>query len=363
MEVIMLNKNYESVDILDTFESLIWTDRYDESGDFELKLPMSEYAFSSIQKDYYMWNVHSEHLMIVEDKNVETNEESGDFLIVSGRSLEQILDRRVVMAEKTLTGGIQPCIKELLDENVINPAIAARRIPNFIFVESTDPKILSIEIDAQYKGEDLYEIISTLCKQHSIGFKITLTESNQLAFKLYAGVDHSYEQTVNPYVIFSKDFDNLISSNYVESTKNWKNVAFVVNEESSGTDEEEPKITTHTVHTIDFGTGLDRREIYVDAGSLTYDSIEQLNALLKQKGIDALIENTQTNVFESEIDGNTTFVYGEDFYIGDIVQVVNEYGQEGRVYISEYILSQDTNGVSMYPTFKAIEKGVYESDE
>jgi hypothetical protein len=140
----------------------------------------------------------------------------------------------------------------------------------------------------------------------------------------------------------------------------WKNVAIVVSDDDTD-DETEP--TSLTVHTIDFGLGLDRREVFVDAGSLTYDNAIQFNALLKQKGIDALIENTATELFESEVDGTTTFVYGEDFYVGDIVQVVNKYGQEGRVYISEYILSEDVNGITMYPTFKAIQKGVYESDE
>lgn len=365
MEVIMLDKNFQSVAIIDMFESLIWTDRYDESGDFELRLPMSSDAFNSIQQDYYLWNANSEHLMIIEEKEIETSVESGDFLIIRGRSLEQILDRRVVMEEKTFEGGIQPLIKELISENVISPSIAARRIDNFIFVESEDEKILNIEIDVQYKGEDLYTIISTLCQEHGIGFKITFNELNQFVFQLYAGVDRSYEQILNPYVMFSKDFDNLISSNYVESKKTWKNVAFVVGTDASESesDEETETYTTHTVHTIDFGTGIDRREVYVDAGSLTYDSMEQYNALLKQKGIDALIENVATEVFESEIDGTTTFMYGEDFFVGDIVQIVNEYGQEGRVYISEFVMSHDTSGETMYPTFKAIQKGVYESDE
>ena len=36
MEVLVLNTEFESVAIIDTFESLIWTDRYYEAGDFEI---------------------------------------------------------------------------------------------------------------------------------------------------------------------------------------------------------------------------------------------------------------------------------------------------------------------------------------
>ena len=48
------------------------------------------------------------------------------------------------------------------------------------------------------------------------------------------------------------------------------------------------------------------------------------------------------------------YKYGEDFFIGDIVQIANEYGHEGRAYISELVISQNEDGVSIYPTFQTI---------
>ena len=48
------------------------------------------------------------------------------------------------------------------------------------------------------------------------------------------------------------------------------------------------------------------------------------------------------------------FEYGEDFTMGDTVQVANEYGHESAAYISEIIISQDNGGISIYPTFKTI---------
>ena len=36
MEVWILDTDFSSVSVLDTFESLIWTDRYREYGDFEI---------------------------------------------------------------------------------------------------------------------------------------------------------------------------------------------------------------------------------------------------------------------------------------------------------------------------------------
>ena len=64
MEVYVLNTNFESVAVIDEFESLIWTDRYDEAGDFELFMAMNNDLLKYIRQDYYLWNPKSEHVQI-----------------------------------------------------------------------------------------------------------------------------------------------------------------------------------------------------------------------------------------------------------------------------------------------------------
>ena len=87
---------------------------------------------------------------------------------------------------------------------------------------------------------------------------------------------------------------------------------------------------------------------------------ERYRAHLKQKGIDALIENTPVAAFEAEVDPNVMYVYKKDYFVGDIVQIVDKYGIEGRAYISEYVCSCDESGTAAYPTFMIIQKGAYE---
>ena len=69
MEIYVLNTNFESVAVVDEFESLIWTDRYDEAGDFELYMSMDKRLLEYLRKDYYLWNADSEHMMIIEGIN------------------------------------------------------------------------------------------------------------------------------------------------------------------------------------------------------------------------------------------------------------------------------------------------------
>ena len=54
--------------------------------------------------------------------------------------------------------------------------------------------------------------------------------------------------------------------------------------------------------------------------------------------------------FEGEIT-STIFKYDEDYYMGDIVEVANEYGNESEPRIIEYIYSQSNNELKYYPTF------------
>jgi hypothetical protein len=288
--------------------------------------------------------------MIIEKLLIESDVENGNHITISGRSLESILDRRIVWNRTIINGNLQDGVKQLLDENLISPSNENRKIDNFIFEYSTDAAIVDLTLKAQYTGDNLYDVIVSICKDNGLGFKITLTDDEQMVFKLYIGVDRSYEQTINPYVIFSPSFDNLLSCNYMESKIALKNVA-LIGGEGEGT---ERKYTT-----IGDDSGLNRRELFVDARDISSDddgdgiaiSDEEYMAQLSQRGNEKLAENKEDTSFEGEIDSTTMYKYGEDFFSGDIVQLADDYGHESRVRILEVVMCENEEGVSVYPTF------------
>ncbi len=353
MDLLVLDTNFETVAIIDTYESLIWTDRYNEYGDFEITFAMNAELLSILKEDYYLWLKESEHCMIIEDLEIASDIEDGDKLTVTGRSLESLLDRRIVWGQKVISGNFQNGVQTLLNEAIISPTITERQIPNFEFIESTDTKITSLTLESQYMGETLYEVIKSLCQEANIGFKIVLTDDNKFAFSLYAGTDRSYDQTDNVYVVFSPNFENIINSNFYTSKANYKNVCLVGGEGEGA---------SQKTASVGSASGLDRRELYTDAGSVSSDTEggtiteAEYTAQLQAKGTDALSEYTVSTAFEGEVEATKLFKYGEDFFIGDIVQIANEYGNEGSAYISELVISNDTEGLSIYPTFKTITK-------
>lgn len=353
MELFVLNADFESIAVIDTYESMIWTDRYNAYGDFEIYFAMDENLLEYIKEDYYLWLKDSEHSMIIEDIKIDADTEEGNRLIVTGRSLESILERRIIWGQRVFSGNLQNAIQMMLNENIISPSVADRKIANFVFVPSTDSKITSLTIDNQYTGDDLYTVIKGLCEENNIGFKIVLTDDNQFAFSLYAGADRSYDQTENPYVVFSPNFENIINSNYFSSKAGYRNVTLV-----AGEGEGASRKTT----VVGSASGLDRRELFTDARDISSDTEDgtlsdaEYIAQLRTKGLKNLADHMITTAFEGEVEVTRLFKYGEDFFIGDIVQIANEYGNENSAYISELIISNSDEGLSIYPTFKTISK-------
>jgi hypothetical protein len=355
MQIRVYNTDWIAVDEVDTIESMIWTDRYQEYGDFEIYTEINLATLNSFKMDYYLSMGKSEHIMIINSVEIKANTEFGNKLLIRGISLESILLRRIVWTQTILSGNLQTEIQRLLNENVISPVNTDRQIPNFVFQASTDPLVTSKTVDTQFTGDYVYDVISKLCKQNGIGFKITRSDSGQFIFKLYSGVDRSYEQLTNPFVVFSPNFDNIISSEYFESTENHKTSALIAGE-GEGVD----RITIDVDFPGDDVTGLERKEIYVDARDIssTVDgtplTAEEYEDLLIYRGLIDLIEYRPFTSFEGKADSTKVHVYGLDFNIGDIVQTANEYGKEGRTMITEVTMSESESGFETFPTFVSI---------
>lgn len=351
MDILILDRAFKSVLLIDAFESFIWTDRYNAFGDFEIYTSVVNEILRDVPQDYYVWSPQSEHMMIVDERNVTSDIESGNHLALRGRSLEFILDRRIVWSQTILTGNFQNAILRLLNENIINPSDPNRRISNFIFQASTDPRITSLTIDAQFTGDNLYTVVKELCEDRKLGFKIILNDNNQFVFSLYMGTDRSYYQEVNPYVVFSPSFENIVNSNYLETNRILKTAALIAGEGEG--------IDRRTV-SIGGGTGLARREAYFDArdvSSKTDDgelSPAQYNAQLVQRGNERMADYVFIKTFEGDVETTQMFVYGEDFFLGDIVQILNEFGIEASSRIVEIIFSNNDDGNNIVPTFSVI---------
>lgn len=352
--IVVLDESFQRVCILDVYESCIWTIRYNAYGDFELYAPMTSSIKNNVKKNYYLIQEEDERVMIVEEIEITTDAAEGSKVIISGRSLESILYRRIVWGQLILDGYLESQIEKLLDQNIISPTDSNRKISNFIYKKSDDQRIQELKIQMQFTGDTLYDVITTVCSRLSIGFKIILNDEFQFIFEFYMGEDRSYEQSQNPYVVFSPSYGNLTDSSYIESEKNLGTIT-LVGGEGEGAERKYYAVGDETI------TGLQRREFFTDARDISSSTENgdltpsQYNALLKSRGEEKLKEAKETILFEGSAEDKAQFSYGIDFFIGDVVEVENEYGYQTRARITEYIKSDNTSsGSTAYPTFENV---------
>lgn len=366
MDVMLLDAKYNLISIVDQYKGLNWAVREREAGDFELILPATPEYFSLFDVDQYVSiEPESDRYMIVEKIVCDTSVEEGDWITVTGRSLESILDRRVISQDTRYSGSLQDTVVSLITNNCINVS-ESRKIPGLSIKKSEDPEVTGVNIElTNFYKKNLYETICTLCERYKLGFRVLPKGEGGFEFELYKGVDRSWNQNENSYVVFSPKFENLISTNYVKTSAASKNACYVNYDITiSGMSATDPPVEySHTFHlnkevSEDGAVGLKRREITVDSEleSVTTDSdisyLLHYPTLLEQEGLNALADQKEIEAMDGELDTYVQFKYGVDYFLGDIVQVENAYGIKARCAVIEFVLSDDASGITRLPTFE-----------
>ncbi len=336
------------IGIVESPTSAIWTRRYYVPNDFELYFPATADALAMITDDCYITRDDRPEVMIVEHVEIITNEDEGNYILVSGRGGESIIDRRIVLHQTRLSGRADAAVHRLVNENAVAPADPDRALP----ILMRTPDVLAASISAQYTGKNLLEAVQEICKAYGIGFRAVVDNYSVVTpiIELMIGTDRSAGQAVNSPVIFSPEYDNLLSSNYVLDTSNYKNVAIVAGEGEG---------TARKRATYGSASGMHRRELYVDARDMSTNEGEisdaDYTAQMLARGAESLTEHAVVESFDGEIDATNTYILDEDYAEGDIVTVINEYGIRKDVRITAIMESWDEAGYAVVPVYENVE--------
>ena len=354
MDIYVLNKEYKQIAVIDSFVSVIWTTRYFTNGDFELYLQAKEGLLDILQEGFYLVREQDmdstgkmKNVMIIEAREIVTDIENGDNLIITGKCLKSLLKRRVVSEQTVLQGNLLTCLKQLINESIINPTVTARQISNFTF--GTDAFTDSTKIKKQITGKNLLEAFEEICTAYGIGYDVYLYNGTFYLY-FYKGVDRSYDQSTIPHVVVSEAFDNLLSSDYKQSKEDFANVAYVAGE-GEGNARKKAMVGT--------ATGLERYEVWVDARNASSNEGEisdsEYMAMLEADGEEQLAEMGVQTMLSGEIINGVSFKIGEDYFLGDIIQFENDYGISAVTRIIEVIYNEDETGINIIPTFAEME--------
>lgn len=368
MDFIVKDRNVRPVAVVDLYSSAIWAERYSDAGEFELYLPLDSNYLDFLAVGNYLTIKDSDRAMIIESMQLESKLDSGEKVVLfKGGSLESILKRRIIWTQTSLTGNIVSVVESILNTNVISPGtggvgrVSPRAIPNFIFGGAVDSDTTAYlqsvgTIECQFNGETVFDAIKSICDQVNLGFKIVFNDAGKFVFYLYYGTNRTLSQAVRDAIVFSPEYDTLISSRYLQDFTPYRNVALVEGEEK----ENEPRKREIVYAGSTEPSGLDRRELYVSASDIHSEedgqtlSDSEYRNLLRYKGYLELQENKVTTAFDGEVETSIGPQFNRDYFLGDFVSTMNEFGLGSVAQITEYIRSYDAKGYSAYPSFVMI---------
>ena len=383
MDFRILDTDFQPVDTLDKFESIIWSSRFLEAGDFELYTPVDSRILDNVQIGYYLFcdqfynsTTDEADLMIIETMEISSDPESGNKIKILGRNLKSFLDRRIVWGQAAFKTSdmVSSVVTTLLNDNAINPPDWSQRYQDGATGEWIDPKVtgeqrkipnlvyeegeytdVEIDGDYQYNGETLYDVFVDVLGRFALGWEVLYNfTTGKYVFRIKGEIDHTYDQNERNPLIFSPSFENLKNSNYIESSSTEKNAGLITGEG------DENNVMYNVIG--DAYSGLERKEMHISASDISRkkdDGTEYGNktylGMLLTKGENELAQNIYTQTYEGVAEAARGYEYLIDYNIGDICEIVNEWGISSKVLISEVMMSISTNEVSTIPTFSAID--------
>lgn len=359
MEVYLLDSLMRRIEVVDKFEDLIWTERFQDIGDFELNIHSTRAARQQFIPGQQIAINRSYRVMTVETTEDKVADDGRAVLNVKGRSLEAYLEDRGAkntMSSLTtepkwvLTGLPADIARSMFDHICRNGALSMSDIipflmPGTIFPVGTIPEP-STAITWEQEPDSLKNAIQKLCQLYDLGFRLVRNfDTSQLYFDIYAGSDRTTRQTTLPPVIFAPNFDNLQNTSELTNIQDSKNVALVFSEVGymevypDGVDPDQV-------------VGFDRRVIVVNASDVNADTVNIAGAL-EQAGKEALAASRTLSAFDGELNQNSEYTYGIDYELGDLCELRNQDGVVSDRRISEQIFVDDAEGERSYPTLMA----------
>ena len=412
--VYVKDRSNNIIHIEESFSSLVWTERYQENGEFEIDLPLKIANKEAYKIGNYVVMDDSDFTMLIE--TVETTDDDS-VLKISGRTLSCILDWRVT-ASKVISlrsgpikysGDYGTVVSKIVQDDITDSyeeyyiyehydpeygwvegydssedglnriamrtrKTPARNITNFSYTNT----VSGITIDkSSNKIVSIYDLITRFSKAYLTGFRVDLDSNGMFIFKTYKGHDRTgVEKDVRP-VFFGPTMDNVIYVNSFEDTTEYKNYALVIQDKDTEGTEEKPVpdtdpaygFYTDTDKSNQNFTGIDRREFVVSGETPTENenigevvTMEESRKASAEEAFDSE-DYDRIKTTEGAVDPLVQYQLGVDYFLGDMVKIESWTGEYSISLIDEIVRSYDNSGYTVTPNFKSMDDYDYGKED
>lgn len=379
MEVLILDTLLRPVDVVDTFESMIFAERRKELGDFQLVTLSTPENKNRFIVNTWITIDKSRRVMRVETVEETVNDEKKMILNIKGQEITKVLQQRAAL--KAIAGpGVAPvwliedqpadvmryifrqiCVLGTVTTDDIIPFIqdGLTQYPASTIPEPTDTILW------EQKPASVFAAEKELADIFDLGFRLyrDLNSLSKLYFDVYAGSDRTTAQSTNEPVVFSFDMGNLQNTRELSDVSKEYNVIQVVYVYKDVTDTE----VALTVEVFDVdgipAEGFDRKTKVLTITSIP-EEVTDIPAFMYRAGLDELMKSRPIGAFDGEVSKNSEYVYEVHYYLGDVVELRSATGATAYMTVEEYIFVEDLEGERSYPTFtirKFIDPGTWAS--
>ncbi len=357
---------FQNGEAINGWDSASWTERYLEPGEFEITAKLSSGLKDFLPIGTLISHTKTLDMMIVENHQIKEDIDLNPDLTISGRSVETILEARVIgqsfpwntiidKFKNTNDYRIAPmatwaqAAKLINDHITIGTTIISQDgIPNVVAVHSGLPQILteeriinrgSLALASLHELLELDDHGIRVIRRHNFpGFP---ENGSNTKFLIHDGIDR------RDSVIFSVRNGDIDSADYLWSIKSYKNAVLVAGKYIE-------------IMIPGTGTGWNKRAMYLDASDLddyletppTGETLNSLRAAMTTRGKVALKSQKRLALSRIDISRTPTYVYREDYDIGDVVSVDVSYGPTTTMRVIEHVEIDDETGSSSHPTLE-----------
>lgn len=314
MELLILDSSFEEIVRIDVFDSLQWTKRYYDFGQFELSCSINYFKELALAK--YIYRSDSKELALIEALDYKVDEDGSSSLKVSGRSIEAMLNERVFEKERTYSGNHESIAYQVISQYFPN---LRRANSKGLSYQSTTLKCYGKKV-----GATLFSFLA----EKDLSLKINYDYlQNTLTFEVWKGLDRRDGQDSDEPLILSDNNETLASYSYSRDISNYANYAIVV-----GDGEDSSPFT----EIVDLTNGQARREIFIrgsrsrkrEGGGDMNES--EYRKALRQEGLEELKKNAMVESLNGSID-NLVATLGIDYKLGDLCSfsqhAIESYGE------------------------------------
>lgn len=356
MEFYVLDDLLRRVEVIDRFESLIWTERYSSAGDFELVLNSSSAARNLLSEGQKVAVNESRRVMTIETIEDKDDSDGRSLLSVKGPSIEDVMDDRATrnpigngaMPDLTITDTPANVMNALFQMVCVNNPNVLDRIPFYtpgnLFPLDTNPYPINT-VAVSVGNTSVLSALKQIADGYGLGFRLYRGyDDSKLYFNVYSGSNRTSSQDDVDPVIFSQALGTIDEINELTSIADYKNVAYVFAPNGSAIVSDNGS---------ESAGGFDRRVLVVDANDIDLEAGVDLQNALKIRGVEELAKQDGVRAVDGQAPQNSKYKYGIHYQLGDVVELRNRYNTVTNMRVTEQIFVSDEQGDRSYPTLAA----------